>query len=155
MRRTNYESIEDAFNAHVNVLSLDECWIWTGSVCGAGYGQFTYRGIHYFAHQVAYELLIGPRTLNVLHDCDNRVCCNPCHLWHGTQSQNMSDAVKKGRISNLILHNVELGKIKTARRALRPPDLRARDEWGRIKKKDGYVPLPNRQRDSHGLFICG
>jgi hypothetical protein len=33
----------------------------------------------------------------VCHSCDVRACCNPDHLWLGTQSDNIKDAIAKGR----------------------------------------------------------
>lgn len=44
---------------------------------------------------------IGPRPgkLHVLHRCDNRKCATPEHLFWGTATDNMRDAVLKGRHS--------------------------------------------------------
>ena len=38
-----------------------------------------------------------PKKLSVLHDCDNKLCREPSHLFLGTQSDNIQDAVRKGR----------------------------------------------------------
>jgi hypothetical protein len=32
-----------------------------------------------------------------LHSCDNRPCCNPGHLFEGTQRDNIADMITKGR----------------------------------------------------------
>lgn len=51
------------------------------------------------AHRFAWELTNGPIPdgMNVLHACDNRACCNPAHLFLGTQKDNMIDMHAKGR----------------------------------------------------------
>jgi ribosome-binding protein aMBF1 (putative translation factor) len=36
--------------------------------------------------------------LNVCHTCDVRHCFNPRHLWLGTQSENIVDGFRKGRM---------------------------------------------------------
>lgn len=51
------------------------------------------------AHRVSYELLTGKRLFyQGCHSCDVPACINPDHIFDGTQSQNMRDAVKKGRM---------------------------------------------------------
>ena len=34
----------------------------------------------------------------VVHHCGNPLCCNPKHLFLGTQYDNLQDASKKGRL---------------------------------------------------------
>jgi hypothetical protein len=60
-----------------------DCWLWTASVTGPGYGQFGYAaGDIRLAHRFAYELLVGPilSGLTLDHLCRNRRCVNPEHL---------------------------------------------------------------------------
>lgn len=81
-----------------------ECWIWTASRWGSGYGQFGYLvdGVtrNVGAHVYAYELSNGPIPdgLEIMHACDNRLCVRPDHLGVGTHAQNVQDAAQKGRL---------------------------------------------------------
>jgi len=57
------------------------------------------------AHRVAWELHYGPipQNMQVLHRCDNPPCCNPDHLFLGTQADNVADMIakKRGRMPGL------------------------------------------------------
>ena len=81
------------------------CWIWMNSIDSVGYGSFRrkFRGSTQRAHKAAYEAFCGtiPKGLWVLHRCDIRSCCNPTHLFIGTRQDNISDAVKKGRLKGI------------------------------------------------------
>lgn len=77
----------------------EECWPWLGAT-RRGYGKFTHRDAQRMAHRVAWELANGgipPKELDVCHRCDNPPCCNPAHLFLGTESDNLRDCVAKGR----------------------------------------------------------
>jgi HNH endonuclease/helix-turn-helix protein len=76
-----------------------ECWEWTGSLNGAGYGTIRMVDRKIPAHRVAYELFVGsiPDGLIICHHCDNPPCCNPRHLYPGTHVDNAHDMVMRGR----------------------------------------------------------
>lgn len=78
------------------------CWIWKGYRNRDGYGRMAWFNGNESAHRVAWILSHGeiPRGLSVLHNCpngDNPSCCNPSHLFLGTQQENIQDMIAKGR----------------------------------------------------------
>lgn len=76
-------------------IAENGCWEWTGSLDTGGYGRFKNKG----THRLFYEIFAGPiGALHVLHRCDNPPCCNPHHLFLGTQADNMMDKSAKGRV---------------------------------------------------------
>jgi HNH endonuclease len=96
-------TVDERFLAKVNRQSNEDCWPWVGSLDAYGYGQLTCcrdggKRMRK-AHRLAYELSYGsvPDGLSVLHTCDNRRCCNPSHLFLGTQTDNMQDRQRKRR----------------------------------------------------------
>lgn len=76
-----------------------ECLVWTGAVTPKGYGEVFWNGRTVRAHRVAWELSRSPvpEGLWVLHTCDNRLCCNPLHLFLGDNLANNRDKAAKGR----------------------------------------------------------
>lgn len=68
-----------------------ECFLWTGSGAGNGYGQCTIgHKKQGYAHRFAYELTYGPipAGMEIDHLCHNRRCANPEHLRVVTRKQN-------------------------------------------------------------------
>lgn len=109
--------VADRFMEKVDFYATpDDCWIWTASLRGNGYGQFYYRGKCIPAHRAAYRMFVGPipDDLFVCHTCDIRMCVNPDHLWVGTLQDNAADMVAKGR-------QVKGRRVNSA--ALKPPDI--------------------------------
>jgi HNH endonuclease len=79
-----------------------DCWEWRGYVHPTGYGQIAIdntKGSNTNTNRAAYMVAKGEITdgLWVLHACDNRLCCNPDHLWLGTPKENTQDMIAKGR----------------------------------------------------------
>jgi len=72
------------------------CWLWTGGA-SHGYGVMRVDGCTVRVHKEVWERLHGRTDLFVCHKCDVPLCCNPDHLFAGTQTDNMSDCARKGR----------------------------------------------------------
>jgi hypothetical protein len=96
-------SVEERFWSKVQ--KTGDCWLWNAAIRSkdCGYGAFRFqrqgRWTQASAHRVAWELTHGaiPEGQCVLHRCDNKRCCNPAHLFLGTNSDNTQDMLAKGR----------------------------------------------------------
>ena len=62
-----------------------------------GYGKTFWRGKNRRAHQLAFMLMNGYQPSATLHSCDNPPCCNPEHLFAGTNGANNTDRMQKRR----------------------------------------------------------
>lgn len=98
------EKVEKRFWKKVDINGLNECWEWTASRHPRGYGQFRFEQTTHRAHRIAFFFANGyhPKGKSVCHRCDNPPCCNPNHLFEGTQKDNMVDCVKKKRKKTLL-----------------------------------------------------
>ena len=92
---------KERFQSKVEKLGPNDCWEYTSGKFDNGYGQFWMSGRNWKAHRISWMLENGeiPGGILVCHTCDNPPCCNPNHLFLGTNSDNILDAVQKGRAS--------------------------------------------------------
>lgn len=96
-------TIIDRFLKKLSKPNRKGCIKWLGWKNHDGYGKFSVNKKLKFAHRFSYEYYVGkiPDKKNVLHKCDVRDCCNPEHLYIGTQSENNTDAYDRKRRSSL------------------------------------------------------
>lgn len=75
------------------------CWLWTLDRNNWGYGRGGPGRSERAAHRLSYVAFVGPipDDMIVMHRCDTPACVNPGHLSLGTVSDNVQDAISKGR----------------------------------------------------------
>jgi len=76
-----------------------QCWEWQRARID-GYGTVKVRRLNLRTHRVAFLITGGILTNEkplVCHQCDNRKCCNPEHLFAGSVKDNVDDMVSKNR----------------------------------------------------------
>lgn len=75
-----------------------ECWLWPFGASRYGTIRHPVTGKNSRVHRVAYELDRGfPLVDYGCHTCDQPMCCNPDHIFDGTNKLNQLDAASKGR----------------------------------------------------------
>jgi hypothetical protein len=93
-----FNTIEHIFRNLNKTSNPNGCWEWTGAK-HRGYGVTRYDSKCWGAHRLAYTVWCGaiPTGMSVCHRCDNPSCCNPLHLWLGTEKDNAVDRNNKQR----------------------------------------------------------
>lgn len=111
------KTMDERFWQKVSKNDNESCWEWNAALMN-GYGWFLFskKDGPKFAHRVSafFAGLIDNinSELHVLHKCDNTKCCNPAHLFIGTNADNVADRVKKGRTKWISHHGETNGMSK-------------------------------------------
>lgn len=101
-KRTNppadIATLVNTFFYRISICKETGCWIFGGQK-SQRYSHLDFRYRRISGHHMAWMMYYGdiPRGLHVLHKCDRTKCCNPAHLFLGTQKDNVQDSVRKGR----------------------------------------------------------
>lgn len=128
---------EKRFWDKVDKKGPDECWNWSRSVDGGGYGFFRCIQLgEQKTHRLAWILTNGkiPKGIQVCHKCDNPRCCNPKHLFLGTYYDNMRDAMAKGRQPVVKGSGHICAKLKECN----IPEIRNMISYGMTQKQVGF-----------------
>ena len=124
------------------------CWLYDGAKESNGYGYLTNPfpdGPQFItAHKLAWILTNGPVPdgLLVLHKCDIRACCNPDHLFLGTDADNINDGIAKGRINRITRAKLTEDQVREIRRDFKAVSKRrtnARELAGRYNISVGVI----------------
>lgn len=102
-------TIEEVLARYVVPVTETGCHLWTGPCGQSGYGNLNLNKRRVLAHRAAWTSAFGPIPpgLYVCHKCDTPSCCNPDHMFLGTNIVNVADRVLKGRRSKLTLSDVD------------------------------------------------
>jgi hypothetical protein len=81
------------FWTKVEMGAPETCWPWKGFRKSSGHGLTSMKGRPMHTSRKAWVLTHGAIKdgMQVLHKCDNAICCNPDHMYLGTRIDNILD----------------------------------------------------------------
>jgi predicted XRE-type DNA-binding protein len=94
--------LPERFWSRVYPCPITGCWLWGGGRQGSmGYGAFWWEGRQSRTHRLVFQIGGGCLTteeVQVLHSCDQPLCCRWEHLSAGSQSENIHQMVDRQRV---------------------------------------------------------
>lgn len=98
-RETRHWTLAEKLAHHSMPEPNSGCWLWTGALDSSGYGHMKWLGRTVKAHRLTWESANGPipSGMHICHRCDVPSYVNLEHLWLGTNQDNVSDKMSKGR----------------------------------------------------------
>jgi hypothetical protein len=107
-------TLKERLESKISMEPMTGCWLWTGFCSPTGYGHIGLNNVVYLVSRMAWQIYRGPipEGMDVCHTCDTPQCASPHHLFLGTHTDNLQDAVKKGRMS--MGEKVHWAKLKEA-----------------------------------------
>ncbi len=136
--------VPERFWPKVDKRGADECWEWTASRRGRGYGSFGVPDVgvvdaHRMSYALAHDMDVTNMPFVVRHTCDNPPCVNPAHLLAGTMQDNMDDMWERDR-----------GRFPFATLCQRGHDLAALGVY--VNRKDGKRRCAQCHRDRQNAW---
>lgn len=156
----DYSSVDEMFDALVEVGEQDDCWFWTGNKNVKGYGNICFNsnaeGTHRFAYRRAYGDI--PEGFVIDHLCMKPSCCNPEHLEAVTSEENIRRAQRYySRFNRCLVEGCDdsgryraMCKTHYMRANPNPPAHRGADIFTRLEAK--YRKMPDGCWDWIGIF---
>ena len=80
-------------------IDVGDCWLWTAR-CTNGYGVIRVGSAPRFAHNIMWELLVGPTPVDLEPDhlCKVPACVNPDHIEFVTHEENVRRSAMGGDV---------------------------------------------------------
>jgi len=92
-----YERISNRYS-----ISKSGCYEWTSYLSKDGYAKIRYKGKALRVAKIVLEKKLKRKIkegYETCHNCNNRKCLNPEHLYEGTHKQNGEDLSKAGSLN--------------------------------------------------------